>query len=115
MRAIKTAGVITSIRSNKDRSLGFSVSTPELSSQEKALFMELQNINCQFLIEPESSQSPESYQVNKDLESKTPSQRLRNVLYVWWEQSTDKSIDFDTFYRQKMETFIELVKRKLEG
>ena len=45
---------------------------------------------------------------------KTPSQRLRNVLYVYWEQSTGKKTDFDTFYRQQMEKIIAWIKEKLD-
>lgn len=47
-----------------------------------------------------------------EFETKTPSQRLRGVLYVLWEQ-TGKSGDFETFYRQKMEGLINLIKNKL--
>lgn len=114
MRAIGHQGVITGIRSKSDRSLSYTVSTPELSVQEKALFMELQGNNCSFLIEPEEIKEVEPYRVNSDLETKTPSQRLRNTLYVWWSQQ-NTSDDFDTFYKNKMETIIESVKRKLEG
>jgi len=43
---------------------------------------------------------------------KTPSQRLRGVLFVLWEQS-GKQGDFDTFYKRKLEEVIEHFKGKL--
>lgn len=44
---------------------------------------------------------------------KTPSQRLRAVLFVLWEQK-GKDGDFESYYRSKMETIIESLKGKLE-
>jgi len=45
---------------------------------------------------------------------KTPSQRLRGVLYVWWEQQGKKGT-FDEFYKAKMEHLISQVKEKLDA
>ena len=47
-------------------------------------------------------------------EGKTPSQRLRAVLYVWWEQKYQGTISFDDFYKKHIEKIIEGVKIKLE-
>lgn len=44
---------------------------------------------------------------------KTPSERLRNTLYVYWKECTSQKPDFDTFYRQWMEKKIEEIKEKL--
>lgn len=44
---------------------------------------------------------------------KTPSERLRNTLYVYWKECTQQRPDFDTFYRQWMEKKIEEIKEKL--
>ena len=43
---------------------------------------------------------------------KSPSQRLRAVLYKLWEQQ-GASIDFAVFYRSKMDSIINQVKEKL--
>lgn len=45
---------------------------------------------------------------------KSPSQRLRAVVYRLWEQS-GKTTDFEVFYRSKMELIIEKFKEKIEG
>jgi len=45
--------------------------------------------------------------------AKTKSQRLRNVLYVYWEHLGSKG-DFREFYEQKMESLIEIIKQKLD-
>lgn len=51
-----------------------------------------------------------------EIGSKTHSERLRNVLYCWYKQSTaDLSYvgEFDTFYKAKLESIIDGVKTKL--
>jgi len=50
--------------------------------------------------------------VDIELEGKTQSQRLRNVLYVLWQQ-TNNGEDFKTFYKDKTEKIIEQIKNKL--
>lgn len=44
---------------------------------------------------------------------KTPGQRLRGVIYRFWENNTGKTETFEEFYRKQMEKFINLVKDKL--
>lgn len=48
------------------------------------------------------------------MEGKTPSQRLRNSLYVLWDQRGKPSGKFDPWYLGQMENLIETVKSKLE-
>jgi hypothetical protein len=43
---------------------------------------------------------------------KSPSQRLRNALWVYWNESKPTN-DFDSYYKQQMEKIINLVKDKL--
>ena len=46
-------------------------------------------------------------------EPKSQSQRIRNVMYVWWEQK-GKQGEFRDFYKEKTEQIIEQIKSKLE-
>lgn len=47
-------------------------------------------------------------------EVKTPSQRLRGVLFVYWKEVKDgKGGSFDTFYRDTLEKLITAYKEKL--
>jgi hypothetical protein len=43
---------------------------------------------------------------------KSPSQRLRAVLFIWWQQNGKKD-DFELFYRRWMRRTIEQVKQQL--
>ena len=113
MKAIQTKAIITSIRSRVDKSLGISFTTPELSSEEKALCMDYQGINVDMLITPLDELMDGVQKIDKDLESKTSSQRLRSVLFVLWKQRGEEGT-FEDFYRGTMEKFIDSVKAKLE-
>lgn len=104
--------VIDTIRSKKDGSLGLTVSTPELNVAQKTLFFELQGVIVNLNITPIEVNAPEE-KINKDLNQKSQSSRLRNVLFVLWNQGT-KEVDFETFYTKQMEKLIEHYKSKLD-
>jgi hypothetical protein len=48
-----------------------------------------------------------------DFEGKTPSKRLRAVLFVYWKQKGEQG-DFEDFYRAKMNELTEYIKTKLD-
>ena len=47
-------------------------------------------------------------------EGKTPSQRLRGVLYVSWQQNNQGYNDFKDYYRTRMERIIDHLKNQLD-
>ena len=113
MNTLQHDGHLMSLSSRKDGSIRYSVETPELSSEEKAIFFELHGKNLIVTLKPMDYQKAEEYKINKDLENKSPSQRLRDVLYVYWRQLGSKGY-FDDFYRKSLEKSIELVKQNLQ-
>ena len=113
MKQISVSAIIEGIRARKDRSLGLSITTPELSTQEKALFMELQGINLNILITPTDEPTPEQYKIDKDLDQKSPSQRMRAVLFILFKQNSE-DMDFPTYYQKHMEKLINYLKDKIE-
>lgn len=117
MKAIKTPLIITSIRSKKDKSLSFSATTPELQSEEAVEFMHLQGINLEALLNPIDHELTEEIKVKSDLDVKTPSQRLRSSLYVYFkklEENGNDVGDFADFYHRRMEKLIEFIKTKID-
>ena len=113
MKTIQTQAIIDGIRAKKDKSLGLTISTPELTVQEKALFMELQGLNVTMLITPSDEPQLEEYKIDSDLEQKSQSQRMRNVLFILWKQNP-KGIEFQDFYKEQMEKLIEFLKSKID-
>lgn len=113
MNTLQCPAIITGVRSKVDRSLGLTLGTPELSPEEKAQFMMLQGVNLLCIFKPLDEINAPVYKIDKELESKTPGQRLRAVLYVLWEQEGLQG-EFKDFYREKMERIITKVKDMLE-
>lgn len=112
-KTIKTPLIITSFRAKVDGSLGLSAVTPELTNEEKVEFMNLQNLNVTGFFEPIDQQTKDVKEIKGEFDSKKPSQRLRNVIYVYFEQKGAKG-DFDTFYLRQMNKLIDKVKENLQ-
>lgn len=112
MKSIQSDIIITGIRAKVDGSLGFNASTPELTSEEKVAFMSLQGVNLKMLVVPIDEPNAPEVKVDKEINSKTPGQRLRAVLYILWEQGK-KDKDFEAFYKDQMEKVINAFKDKL--
>ena len=116
---IQTAATISKIITMKDKSLRLQVDTQELNGNEMALLMQLFNkFGCFVFAESEEKidydniKIPEYAKIEKN--DKSPSQRLRAVLFKIWEFNGSVGI-FDNFYRDKMEEIITHFKNKLNS
>ena len=108
--------VITSLISRNDGSLRLSIVTPELETFQKVEVMELQNQIINAILIPEEFQAEEMV-IDKDLDGKSQSQRIKNILFVWWKKLEEKGEtkdDFSLWYRNKTESIIDSIKIKLE-
>lgn len=56
---------------------------------------------------------PES-NADSGLEGKSPSRRLRDFLWVWWDQHGRPEKTFELFYASQMERLTEYIKSRLE-
>lgn len=112
MKAIETDIQVTSIRSRADGSLGLSLITPELSNSDKVEFMNYHNVNAKMFSHPKDVSNLEELKIDKEAGAKSPSERLRSILYIYFLQKKPK-VDFEVFYREKMESLINLIKQKL--
>lgn len=112
LKAIVLEAQLTRFTTRADRSLSFSGVTPELETAEKVALMEMQGLNVRLLVEPMDFDVSAKVEVKNKLETKSPSQRLRDVLFVLWKQSGEQGA-FESFYRDGMHNFIESVKSKL--
>ena len=122
MNNLLTTVTLESARRKKDRSVTLTFNTQLEQSSEQ--FMQMDNLlndagvlyfksNGQLTKE----EIKELDNVELEVEGKTKGQRLRNVLYVLWEQTTqmNDNMDFNNFYANKMEEVIEHFKGKLEN
>lgn len=114
MQAIKVELQIKSVTLNKDDSVSFRAVTPELKDAELSEFRKVSKCLVNALLEPQEG-SNQVLEIKEKIEDgKTPHQRLRAVIFIWWEQEGRPMQDFEVFYRMKMEKIIDVVKGKLE-
>lgn len=105
--------VIERISSRKDHSISFGVSTPELTSEQAAAFIQLHGCNARMMIQPLDVEASALIEVKGELEAKTQAQRIRACLFVQWKQQGKKE-DFESFYKKQTEKIIDWLKSKLE-
>ncbi len=103
-----------SVTSRQDGSVKISFVTPELRPSEGGALLQLHGKNCRLSIVPEDVEPEETIMVDTALGTKTPSQRLRAVLFVWWSQQGKRG-SFEMFYSEKISLFIDSVKTNLEA
>jgi hypothetical protein len=111
--------LLTTFRSLKDKTIKLEFETNELSPEQiTGLAQNLQAFG--YLAFKKDEFKTEQLMIIDELKaeyedrSKTPSRRLRDVLFVAWKQSPEGYEDFESYYRYKMNLFIEHVKSKLE-
>jgi len=109
--------IVSSIRSLKDGSVSVCVETQELSSSKAGeLFSLRKKVAMMYLSPKDTVTQKEIDQVNAfdaEIEAKTPSKRLRDVLYVLFTQQPEGYKEFDAFYKFKMNIITEHLKSKL--
>lgn len=113
MKAVTCPCILSGASTRSDGSLSLKFSTPELEATEKTAFFELLNLNLKMLLQPADGVPVELKEVKGQFDRKTPSARLRAVLYILWKQA-DGTGDFEDFYRRQIDVFIDAVKKKLE-
>lgn len=104
---------IERISSRKDRSISFGVSTPELTADEAAAFLQLHGANVRMMIQPQDVEADALVEVKTELEAKTQAQRIRACIFVAWKQGGKKG-DFESYYQNQTEKIIDWLKTKLE-
>jgi len=111
--------ILTTFRSLKDKTMKLEFETNELSPEQLAgLAQNLQAFG--YLAFKQDNFRTEQLAVIDELKadyedkSKTPSKRLRDVLFVAWKQHSEGYNEFEDYYKFKMNMFINHVKAKLE-
>lgn len=109
---------IEGLTSRKDKTVRVTFGTQELSPADFGLLWQLNQKFCYIGIKEEIFRAEEVEAIENlktEFEGqKTPSQRLRAVLFVNYEQNNEGYKDFTTYYAAKMEKICEHFKSKLE-
>ena len=109
---------IEGLTSRKDKTIKVTFGTQELSPVDAAQVFQLNQRFCYIAIKEVNFQQDELDDIESlktDLETnKTPSQRLRGILYINYQHNPEGYKDFTTYYIAKMEILCEHFKSKLD-
>ena len=121
-------GGIDKVSTLADGSLRVYVGTPELSNETMvSVFSLIKKPGFVLIsanaINQDQIDAVEKATTNAEFSEKTPSQRMRGVLYRLWEKTQPKNmngdgvmeyVDFDLFYKRQMNKIIDHFKTKLD-
>lgn len=116
MNGILISAQIGSIRTLKDGSVSISFETQEVSPGKAAELFSLRNkIACLYVSAHEVSNSEQKIidKMEPEMKQKSPSLRLRHVLFRCFEQNPEGYPDSESYYRGKMEKIIDTYKSEL--
>lgn len=116
MNGLLISTQVENITTRKDKTVKITLGTDELSpSKAGELFTLLNQVTATYIC-PKTISQNEIDQVDKldpEFEGKTQSQRIRAVLFKLFQQEPEGFKDFDMYYRNKTEKYIEHLKTKL--
>lgn len=116
---ILISGQIESLQTRKDKTIKLTFGTQELTPKQSAELFNLNQDFCYLAIKEEQFNNQETDLIDTlkaDLDTaKTPSQRLRGVLFKLYEQDSEGFKDFANYYLSKMELITNHYKAKIDG
>lgn len=117
MKSVVITGILKGQRMlSEPHCRSITIHTNELIPEQKEPLEALHGQFVKVLLSPDeiSNEMKKAIEETKiEPDAKTPSQRLRSILFVYWKQK-GKGEDFDTFYARKIESLIDTIKSKLD-
>lgn len=117
-KPIKFNAILSGVSTKADGSLSLRISTPEFSAEESTILLKLCRINLDCTLTPLQQELEAPIEVKAEMEGKTPSQRIRGVIYALFRHEIEtgkiaKDTLYEIYYAQRMEKIIEWLKGKL--
>lgn len=116
MKAVQFPCQLQTLTTKVDGSIKVTLETQELSGQDMAELFSYRNLLGYVTFTPNLETRIDVPETPVEDNSKSPSQRMRAVLFVMFEQSGKKKFDtFAQFYDVNMERLINQLKDRLDG
>ncbi len=112
---------VETIATRHDGSVKIVMGTYELNTQSAVKLFDLRKSEALMYLSSDNISQEEldaldGFKLDAEkTDGKTPSQRLRAVLYVYWKQHKQQDIEFDIFYLKYMNRTIDKIKDKLDA
>lgn len=108
------SALIDGVNAKKDKTLSLRIGTQEMSATDASYILSLMGNQVYIALAETDIKEMEIPEIIPDIKGeKSPSQRLKSVIYVAWNEKTDKSIPFPRYYEDYMSRIIENLKDKL--
>ena len=107
---------VEKITTRSDHSLKIEIGTDvELPHEQEAMIMKLRQTRGWVVFATSDIKKDDipDVSIDEEIGEKSPSVRLRNVLYILWIEHTNKTKTFDQFYKHQMENIINNLKEKI--
>lgn len=117
MNKIIIPAILNTYRPRADKSWSVGLVINEPSQEQKQIIDSLyQHSVCVLIKDTDVTPDEESIidNIDLDINTKTPSQRLRGVFYLLHQIDNEGSPDFKDYYRLKMDKIINHFKSKLD-
>lgn len=117
MSGVLASATVQGIRSLKDRTCRLTIDLQEQTPENYSRLFSMIDEFVKFYMTTDNITADETEIIDSEIidnESKTPSQRLRNVLYRLWEQDQRGYEDYNLYYRYMMGRIIDRYKQELE-
>jgi hypothetical protein len=115
MKPLSTSGELSIGAATRDGGLNVRIHTQELTPEQMTAMYSYHNKFGYILFKPNDIQDGDIPTEDVDDKDKTPSKRLRNVLYVLHAQSGKDKKEFEAFYRTEMEKVIDHFKKRIDS
>lgn len=109
---IRLPAYLSGFSSKNDGSASIRFNSQELTAQDFSLLKEhLNGFGWMLFSENSTEEIPDEEPLEDD--QKSPSKRLKSVLFLIWKKNGEKD-DFNDYYKKQMEKFINVCKEKLD-
>jgi len=109
--------IVESLRSRKDKTIAITLGTSEVTPDKAGKLFNTNghSVTCYLSVKEMITDSEKEIidSIESPAPGKSPSQRMRNTLFVLWQQKPEGYEDFNLFYLRKMEAMIDHIKTKL--
>lgn len=114
MKLIKVPAQVTGFQPKVDRSWVIKFETRELTGEEVALLADTYQGEGWLIFSPNEIEPDEELPTDvADAGVKSPAQRLRSNLYVYWKQHVGKG-DFESYWRTYVQKQIERIAQQID-
>lgn len=116
MKGVLFAAIVDKITTLKDKSCKIVLDTQELTPARAGELFTLLNSLASVYISPAVIDTKEMQQVDAiepEMPGKSPSQRMRNVMFLLYRQDAEGFKEFDGYYKTKMEGIINELKNNI--